>query len=185
MKRLLPILLFSLAPVWTVNAAVCSSSSATVNVPDTTPTSRFSIQKDANENHLTVIDNQTGLEWAACPFGYSWDLGIGACTSSGSPGLTWTGALLQAVQANHDTYLGKQGWRVPNIKELASIVEYKCSDPAINNEVFGITDPTTFWSNTHVTGDTSYIRVVDFNTGLIYTDLRTSSHYLRLVRDVN
>lgn len=57
----------------------------------------------------TVTDRATGLMWQQ--------------TDSGT-GLLWSNALAYAQQKNAENYLGYSDWRLPNAKELHSIVNY-------------------------------------------------------------
>lgn len=98
-------------------------------IPASTPTDRFVI------NGEEVTDTVTGLIWQRCSLGQS-----GAnCEQGSAMSYTWSGAL-QAAQAQG------QSWRLPNLKELRSIVEEKCYNPAINLDVFPGTPSSDFWS---------------------------------------
>ena len=82
---------------------------------DLTPsTDHLSVYTDGN-----IYDNKTGLIWKKCLEGLSGS----ACEGTAST-FTWSEAL--AVVENDTT------WRLPNIKELQSIVEEGCAFPAIN-----------------------------------------------------
>lgn len=79
----------------------------------------------------TVTDHATGLIWAQVDNGKAVD---------------WQTALNYAKEAN---IAGYQDWRVPNIKELQSIVDYSGVYPAIDSSKFKITDKDSyFWSST-------------------------------------
>jgi hypothetical protein len=94
----------------------------------------------------TVTDTATGLMWSQADSGTAMD---------------WEHALAWAQQKNVENYLGYGDWRVPNIKELQSIVDYSRSpattdspaiDPVfqttkITNEA-GQDDYGFFWSST-------------------------------------
>lgn len=87
----------------------------------------------------TISDQQTGLIWSKCPLGLS-----GAGCSSGILDLkTWSDALAAAKNSNLATYMD---WRLPNIKELESIVERSCASPAINKNYFPNTPASIFSS---------------------------------------
>ncbi|MDY7079110.1 MAG: DUF1566 domain-containing protein, partial [Chloroflexota bacterium] len=82
----------------------------------------------------TITDDATGLMWAQDDSG---------------EGVDWGSALELAVQANEENYLGYSDWRVPNVKELQSIVDYTGVYPAIDTSLFNITDEDAyFWSST-------------------------------------
>ncbi len=75
--------------------------------------------------------------------------------------MSWEDALAWAEQANAESYLGYDSWRLPNAKELHTILDYNRSpdtsgsaaiDPvfnatAISNE-YGATDYPFYWTST-------------------------------------
>lgn len=110
------------------------------------------------DNHDgSVTDNATGLMWMQ---------------QDSSIPLDWGNALLFAKQKNAEHYLGYSDWRVPNIKELQSIVDYSASYPAINSLYFSITDTASFfWTSTSAYYSPQYPRYfyawyVDFGAAL-------------------
>jgi hypothetical protein len=148
-------------------AQVCNSST-----PATTPTARFTDNGDG-----TVTDTRTGLMWARCAQGQSW-VG-GACT--GSPSVHTRAQALTAVEGH--SFAGHGDWRLPNIKELASIVEQQCYDPAINLAVFPNTPSNWFWSASPYAGASSgYAWGVYFSYGYDFTDLKSYALSVRVVR---
>ena len=94
----------------------------------------------------TVTDNATGLMWAQ---------------DDNGEGLNWEEALAWVEERNAEQYLGHDDWRLPNVKELQSILDYSRApdtagsaaiDPvltatAITNEG-GETDYPFYWSST-------------------------------------
>ncbi len=93
------------------------------------PTHSFSISPLG-----TALDHKTNLEWKMCAEGQSWS--SGECT--GLPTYhNWQQALDRPNALNaSEGYAGKFDWRLPNIKELATIIEHRCSNPSINQAVF-------------------------------------------------
>jgi len=89
----------------------------------------------------TITDRATGLAWSKS------DSGVG---------MNWEAALAWVQKRNSEKYLGYADWRLPNAKELQSIVDYTRS-PAIN-PIFRITNLSDseypfFWSSTtHLDG---------------------------------
>ena len=82
----------------------------------------------------TVTDGAAGLMWAADDSG---------------EGVDWSTALDLAAQANAESYLGYSDWRVPDVRELQSIVDYSGVYPAIDTSLFNITDEDAyFWTST-------------------------------------
>lgn len=110
------------------------------NVVSDTPTSRFSIHTDG-----TVTDLKTGLMWQRCLLGLSGS----SCQSGVAQAWNWLDAMHAAELS---TVGGYADWRVPNIKEMHSIIERRCAAPSINLEVFpGVPSSysaTYFWTST-------------------------------------
>lgn len=121
----------------------------------------------------TISDNKTGLMWKKCSEGTS---GID-CKVTGVSGLIfgvnyewWKALQLAQTVNNGDGFAGYKDWRLPNIKELQSIVEVRCSGPAINLQVFpGVSsDPVNgeFLSSTPTYGSWGgVVMKVDFSQG--------------------
>jgi hypothetical protein len=140
-------------------------------VPRTTPSERFRIIG----NGSAVKDMQTGLEWQRCAFGQEWI--DGSCV--GTPeARTWQGALSAHVES--DTGIS---WRLPNIKELMSIVEDCRVAPAINGEVFHSSSWNDFWTSSPYGQGSTDSWTVSFDTGRTYLRNRANLYHLRLVRD--
>jgi len=185
-KNGLIVLLLCLAPGLMIGEvmAACSNVVNEKNIPATTPTNQFSFDNSSD----VVTDNKTGLMWARCPAGYGWmEDGNRTCTvlAGGVVGLmSWSSALAFASD-NADSYLGYSDWRLPNVKELASIIERRCAGYAVNHDVFGpvVTFSSKYWSNTHVR-ESGSARSVNYSSGNISVDTPTSSLLVRLVRDV-
>ena len=88
-----------------------------------------------------AFDNSpTKLTWQRCVYGQKWNPATQECI--GSPVLlSWSQALIEAERSTIDG----TGWRLPNIKELNSILDMQCINPPYNLEVF----PDTFASEDH------------------------------------
>ena len=105
-----------------------------VDKPETTPLSRFRFDEQAD----TVFDTRTGLTWKRCAEGQAY--AAGRC--QGAAALwNWNDAV---------TKFGAHGdaWRMPNVDELAGIVENRCRSPSANLVVFHDTPSSAFWSAT-------------------------------------
>jgi len=110
----------------------------------------------------TITDRATGLMWSKSDSGD--DEGGGA-----EAGKTWEDALAWVQQQNESNYLGHGDWRLPNAKELQSIVDYSrapdVTGSAAIDPVFSISRITNeggqvdypwFWTNTtHARADGS------------------------------
>jgi hypothetical protein len=132
-----------------------------------------------SDNGAEVRDSRTGLIWQRCAGGASWD---GRVCAGDSAYVTHEGALSAAREVAESSGIP---WRLPNIKELASLVEYHLTDPAIDLAIFP--GPSGyFWSSTPVIGDSpgKTAMLVDFRDGRVssYFRNRQASSY-RLVRN--
>jgi hypothetical protein len=78
----------------------------------------------------TVTHTPTGLTWKRCVEGQTWS--DGTCTGTATTA-TWQQALKLAAASS---FAGHTDWRLPNIKELRSLVEECRSYPAINEAIF-------------------------------------------------
>lgn len=111
----------------------------------------YGINLFADNGDGTVSDRATGLMWAQADSGF---------------GMDWAEALAWVQARNAKTYLGYDNWRLPNAKELQSLVDYTRSPDTTNSAaiqpVFNTTPITNeagqvdypwFWSSTtHVNG---------------------------------
>jgi hypothetical protein len=112
--------------------------------------STYGVNAFVDNGNDTITDNATGLMWAKNDSG-----------SDAPKGLNWEEALAYVKTQNAANYLGYSDWRLPNVKELQSIVDYSRSpdttksaaiDPLFNttsitNEA-GQTDYSFYWSGT-------------------------------------
>lgn len=112
---------FMVAAVLATSPTLVLAQTCNPNIPKSNPDSRYSYDSAGNE----VTDSVTGLTWKRCVEGMSWS-GSG-CTGAARE-FTWEAALAHAST--------QSGWRVPNFKELTSLVEDACYDMAINEVAF-------------------------------------------------
>jgi hypothetical protein len=141
---------------WVIAHAACPS------VPST---SRFVL------NGAEVTDQSTGLVWARCSAGQAWD----DTTCTGTASRQNHQSSLQLAQAT-------TGWRLPTVKELASLVDRGCNGPAIDTVAFPNTPNYTYWS---ATPEVRYAQAwsVDFAAGYVDRGFgRTFAGAVRLVR---
>lgn len=111
----------------------------------------------------TVIDQGTGLEWQK---------------SDTSPLHTWQNALGYCEELSLDA---KTDWRLPNIRELKSLVDYSRYYPAIDPDI--PCQSASYWSATTVAGDAhSSAWSVFFGNGDDIWQAKTSSYQVRCVR---
>jgi hypothetical protein len=135
-----------------------------------TPINRFIENGDG-----TVTDTVTKLTWKRCSEGLSGEL-----CEKGEPLIyTWQEALKVAAESN---FSGKNDWRLPDIKELNSIIERQCTMPAINEIVFPATPTMSFWASTPYAGNPAYAWNVYFPYGISDGNSKSYRFFVRLVR---
>lgn len=181
----LGLFLLLILPSLSTSAQTCMSSAA-LAVPATT-------NHLVDNNNGTVSDSKTGLIWKKCIEGLSYDTASNSCIGniqSLSTIFTWQEAFTQATNTNAGTVgenFSHVDWRVPNMKELTSIVELKCYDPAINTNAFPRTPALSgnyspFLSSTPVADAAGTVRAVSFYNGITLTVAKNNQWYVRLVR---
>ena len=106
----------------------------------------YGINDFIDNNDGTIPDNATGLMWSQ---------------NDSNEGLNWEEALAWVQLKNAENYQGYNDWRLPNVKELQSIIDYTRSPDTSNSaaldQIFNITsiinaggesDYPYFWSST-------------------------------------
>lgn len=118
-------------------------------------------QNDFRDNgDGTISDNATGLMWAQ---------------EDSGQGMTWSQALAWVENMNAANHLGHSDWRLPNAKEMQSILDYSRSPDATGtaalDPIFGITaieneagqaDYPWFWTGT------THLRAGGGGSGAVY-----------------
>ena len=115
----------------------------------------------------TVTDKGTGLMWQkdTAPGGESYD---------------WQ----QALQYCEDLdFAGQADWRLPNVRELQSIVDYGRFQPAID-PVFGV-ESGEYWSSSTYVDCPIGVWLVDFFDGRVNYNGDGVPGYVRAVRDAD
>jgi Protein of unknown function (DUF1566)/IPTL-CTERM motif len=152
-------------------ATLCTAGNPnTTTVAESTPTTAFT-----NNGDGTVTHHLTGLMWKQCAEGLS---GAGCATGSATT-FTWANALIQAKNAN---FAGQTDWRLPNKKELESIVEFCGYSPSINQTLFPNTPASFFWSGSTYVPFPATAWFVSFGSGDTNTDAKATPDVARLVR---
>jgi hypothetical protein len=128
---------------------------------------RYSYSADGSE----VTDAQTGLVWRRCSQGQSWS----GSTCAGSASFYNHEQALALVKA-------EAGWRLPNVKELSSLVDASRFNPSIDTAAFPSTPSSYFWSSTPYAGDARFALHLAFNDGRADREARASPNHVRLVR---
>lgn len=170
--RLLLAFLFAIQTSFVNAEQVCE----TKTIPVSTPSERF----EMNENG-TIVDQGTSLMWLTCVLGLTGN----GCSEGAPTELTWAEALTQVPVLNEKGGIaGHQDWRLPNVRELASILEQQCVAPALNTAIFKNSPPTQVWTSSPYHFYTHYSWYVDFGNGAVNYDERIRAKGVRLVRDV-
>ena len=153
--------------------------------------SDYSDNRYTDNGDGTISDAQTGLMWMQCSYGQTYDGNdddSDQIICEGSPAVgNWQQAFAWAADSTDHGY---SDWRLPNIKELGSIVDFGSAKPAINQSVFPNTVSGPYWTSTPskvLEGDTgnddTQTIFIGFQAGDYGPSLRTDNLYLRLVRD--
>ena len=161
------------------------------------PSPRFTVNKNSSkQDDGTVTDNLTGLIWlknANCTEN------IGGVTFDKDGKLNWNDALTFANKlANGNCGLSdnsKAGdWRLPNVRELCSLIDYGQFNPALSNTAgtgkwaegkpFTNVKSDFYWSSSTVLANTSLGWYVNLNYGnLNASDKTCGNNYVWPVRD--
>lgn len=140
----------------------------TDNIKFTNPTHKY-----LQHTNGTVTDNETDLMWYVCSE---------ECNTPTD--YTWEEALNYVEEFNtHIKFANYTDWRLPNIRELATLAELQCFRPAINITVFPNTLPLHYWSSSPYKFYPHYSWYMNFEDGVYTYGDRTDKKHLRLVRD--
>jgi len=90
---------------------------------------------------------------------------------------TWT----DAIDYCDGLSLAGGGWRLPNKKELLSLVDYSKYNPSING-IFSHTTSGFYWSSTTYADNTDDAWVVNFNGGDTDDNYKPGTNGVRCVR---
>jgi len=82
---------------------------------------------------------------------------------------------------------GKSDWRLPALKELSSIVDYRVNAPSVNRSLFPDTNLSPYWSITNRASASNSAWVVLFDTGRVTSDskiggIESGDVFVRCVR---
>jgi hypothetical protein len=124
----------------------------------------------------TVTDHCTGLMWQKDTADVSVD---GHVTDDRSDALTWCDAL---AYCENLSFAGHDDWRLPNVGELQSIVDYGRFGPAID-PAFGSLS-SVYWSSTTYAAFPDRAWFVHFDDGLVSGGAgKDGNDYVRAVRN--
>jgi len=124
------------------------------------------LHADFNRDDATniVTDNTTSLQWQDDAVGSTmeWQEAIDYCENTLTLG-------------------DYSDWRLPNKKELLSIVDYSKYNPSIDSQFQNITS-SNYWSSTTHANGTGNAWVVSFYDGYTYDYSKDTDTYVRCVR---
>jgi hypothetical protein len=124
----------------------------------TAPPVRYTVMAE------TVLDTETDLLWQrAVPASF----------------YTWSGALAYCEGLSLG---GFSDWRLPNIKELQTLVDDREYSPAIDTTAFPATPLSYFWSSSPFANNATSAWVVWADDGHTYTWTMTNVNRVRCVR---
>lgn len=139
---------------------------------------RFAVVNDG----AVVQDRWTGLYWSRCLLGETWNPMLAQCEGSASIS-SWVQAQMATIAA---TWAEKDGWRVPNVKELESLVDRACSTPSIHDVAFSgqsaaVSNPQ--WTSSPVENYGQGAWTVNFKNGSVIPAEKSTEYVSRMVRD--
>jgi hypothetical protein len=129
------------------------------------PAGRYTITNGGTPTG-TVLDTVTGLTWQqnVQAGGYVQSTAITYCSNNmaGLPGA---------------------GWRLPNVRELQTIVdESQANSPAIDSSAFAGTPDNDYWTSSTYAPTSGYAWYVSFGDGVAYGDMESLNKGVRCVR---
>ena len=148
--------------------------------------SDYSDSRYTDNGDGTISDQHTGLMWMTCTYGQTYS--SGSCTGTATSG-DWEDAFAAADTSNAanngDGTYGHKDWRLPNKKELSSIVDLGNTPSTVNQTIFPSTQGAAYWTSTPSAADDSKAFTIDFTTATYGAATRsTNAIYVRLVRDI-
>lgn len=112
----------------------------------------------------TVTDIATGLMWQQ---------------EDDNVPRNWENAIIFCEELNNANY---QNWRLPNIKELQSIVDLTTTNPTIDPIAFPSTNTYLYWSSTTYVDNIGRAWQVGFDDGRVTNYDKSGLFYVRCVR---
>lgn len=119
--------------------------------------------------------------WMRCASGQKWS-GKRCVGSAGT--YAWSDAQRHADKVSRDGLAFFNDWRVPALRELATITDRGCANPRTDLTVFPDTPAAAFWSATPRPGESGGERVLalNFGAGGVMLARKEERLHLRLVR---
>jgi hypothetical protein len=127
----------------------------------------------------TITDSSTGLIWEKL-------------TNDGTIHdfdnlYTWDLAFQKIADLNAANFAGYNDWRLPNLNELLTLVDYGRAGPAVdpvlsNKTLNSFSKSSLYWSSTSFRYNPANAWFVDFKEGKVKANGKTNLHYVRAVR---
>ena len=130
----------------------------------------------------TVTDVNSKLMWMRCPSGQQW---VNARCAGQAISYNWAAAVRQADQISSNGEAFFNDWRVPALRDLATITDRGCKNPRTNLVVFPGTPPTAFWTSTSRPGGKSenLAFALSFGAEGVLSARKDERFYVRFVRN--
>ena len=127
----------------------------------------------SNLTHATIISNGDGTVTDV-------DTGLIWQETDDNVRRTFTSAFFYCQNLN---LAGNSSWRLPNIKQLVSIVDYTRENPAIDETIFPSTKNDAYWSSTSSASNPASVVIgVGFRTGGFFSFPIEADMFVRCVR---
>jgi hypothetical protein len=143
------------------------------------PTLRYTDNGDG-----TITDDNTRLMWEKKVAGGDVDTCLTELHGVDSE-CTWAQAIGEWIAAINTANLGGHNdWRLPNAKELQSLVDYSkpFPGPTVASSFPGVTNADDYWSSTTLAGNSVFVRTVNFGDGGVNGDIKSLKNHVRAVR---
>lgn len=135
----------------------------------------------------TLTDPATGLMWEKLS-------DDGSTHDYDNFAYLWAGAFDKMGNLNDEKFAGYTDWRLPNARELATLIDFSAHNPAVgvplNSECepgcnitqCSCTRPLIYWTSTTSQNSPSSAWSINFQTGALATTSKTTLQYARAVR---
>lgn len=129
----------------------------------------------------TISDSATGLIWQKCTARLG--ITLGNCSTGSLEMYTWSNAITYC----EGLILGSRSdWRLPNINELRSIIDYtKSTRPTVDIIAFPNNRFENYWSSSTYAQNTNFAWYVNFSNGSVDGSLKANNYYVRCVKEIN
>jgi hypothetical protein len=167
---------------WVLAASTAAPLAAAQQLCDTrvhalsTPSDRFEDHGDG-----TVTDKESRLMWLRCAVGQQWN---GATCAGQWTRHDWASAQAAVASVNRSGKYFFNDWRLPSLREMATITERQCRNPRINLTVFPNAPGVPHWTSTPRPGaaSTASAFTLSFGDEGVVHEAFDRQHAVRLVR---